>query len=327
MAEASYEDVAELLRRDEPLCLTTHESPDGDALGSLLGLALALRGIGRDVVPFLHGTSALPHEYRFLPLDAIVRGDPPADLASRTLWALDCGSARRVDNDQRLVAAAPRVVNVDHHHDNTRFGDVHLVDAFASCTAEMVAHLLDEAEIPIGLATAEALYVGLVTDTGRFQYANTTPAALRLAARLVSLGVQPAQIFSAIWETVPFAKQQLLGIALERATLEVDGTLLVTHLERADFERAGAPDPFSEGVIDHMRSIDGVEVAALIREPREPSGPARKVSLRSRAGGVDVSSIARLRGGGGHVGAAGFSSDESVEQLVEFLREQVRAGR
>jgi phosphoesterase RecJ-like protein len=321
MAEATYEEVAALLVGSTPLCVTTHEAPDGDALGSLLGLGLALRDAGKDVVLFIHGESPLPHEYAFLPLELIQRGEPPPDFGSRALWALDCGSARRIDDAELLVSLAGSVVNVDHHHDNTRFGDVHLVDAFASCTAEIVARLLDEADLPIGLESAEALYVGLITDTGRFQYANTSPAALRLGARLVAQGVQPARIFSAIWETVPFAKQRLLGLALCRARLEADGRLLVTHLERCDFDEIGAADPFSEGVIDHLRAVEGVEVAALIREPREPNGPARKVSLRARAGGVDVSAIARRRGGGGHVGAAGFSTDDSVEDIVAFLRD------
>jgi phosphoesterase RecJ-like protein len=139
------------------------------------------------------------------------------------------------------------------------------------------------------------------------------------------MGVRPPAIFSAIWETVPLAKQLLLGRALERARSLVDGKLLVTWLERADFEDCGAEDPFSEGVIDHLRSVKGVEVAALIREPRDPSGPRWKGSLRARAGGVDVSAIARQRGGGGHIGAAGFSTDESLDEVVDFLREQVEA--
>ena len=159
------------------------------------------------------------------------------------------------------------------------------MDAEAACTAQIVERLLREAEIEISSLVAEALYVGLVTDTGRFQYSNTTPEAFRLAARLVDAGAQPARVFAAIWETVPFAKQRLLGIALEHARLEVSGKLLVTWLTRDDYRSAGADEPFSEGVVDHLRAVEGVSVAALVREPRELDGPKHKVSLaRARRG-------------------------------------------
>jgi phosphoesterase RecJ-like protein len=261
----------------------------------------------------------MPHEYGFLPLERIHR-ELPADLEQRELWAFDCGSARRMGPDERLLERALRVVNVDHHHDNTRFGALDLVDADAACTAQIIERLLREAGLAIGPDVAEALYVGLVTDTGRFQYSNTTPEAFRLAARLVDAGAKPARVFAKIWETVPFAKQRLLGIALEHARLEASGRLLVTWLTRDDYSSAGADEPFSEGVVDHLRAVEGVAVAALVREPRELDGPRHKVSLRGRDAGVDVSKIARVRGGGGHVGAAGFTSDETIPEIVEFLR-------
>jgi phosphoesterase RecJ-like protein len=319
VSDAEYAAVARRLATDGRIIATTHENPDGDALGSLLGVGIALREAGRDIVLYMAGTSSFPDEYRFLPTDTILR-EPPDDLDQRVLWAFDCGSALRLAVEDGLVERVTDVVNVDHHHDNTRFGDLDLVDPAASCTAEIIARLLDEAGLPLSAASAEALYVGLVTDTGRFQYGNTTPAALRLAARLVEQGVQPPRVFGEIWESVPLAKQRLLGAALTRSVLEADGRLLVTWLERSDFEAAGAPDPFSEGVIDQLRAVQGVDVAALIREPRERNGPRYRISLRSREGGVDVSSIARQRGGGGHKAASGFSSDESIDELVAFLR-------
>jgi phosphoesterase RecJ-like protein len=320
--EDGYAAVVERLSQDRRICVTTHESPDGDALGSLLGAGLALRGAGYDVAFYLSGSDAYPAEYRFLPVEEIER-QPPADAAERVLYAFDCGSARRIGPDEGLLERFAGVVNVDHHHDNTRFGDVNLVDPQAACTAQIIARLLHALRIEVPKAASEALYVGLVTDTGRFQYANTTPDALRLAAELVEDGVQPAKVFGEIWESVPFAKQRLLGTALSRAQLECDGRLLVTWLERKDFDQAGAPDAFSEGLIDQLRAVQGVDVAALIREPAGPGGPRHKVSLRSRTGGVDVSSIARQQGGGGHKEAAGFSSEAGVEEIVAFLRRAV----
>ena len=322
MTEDGYAAVVERLSQDRRICVTTHESPDGDALGSLLGAGLALRGAGYDVAFYLSGSDAYPAEYRFLPVEEIDR-QPPADAAERVLYAFDCGSARRIGPDEGLLERFAGVVNVDHHHDNTRFGDVNLVDPQAACTAQIIARLLHALRIEVPHVSAEALYVGLVTDTGRFQYANTTPDALRLAASLVEDGVQPARIFGEIWESVPFAKQRLLGTALGRARLECDGRLLVTWLERKDFDDAGAPDAFSEGLIDQLRAVQGVDVAGLIREPAGPGGPRHKVSLRSRTGGVDVSSIARQQGGGGHKEAAGFSSEASVDEIVAFLRRAV----
>jgi phosphoesterase RecJ-like protein len=319
VSDASYAEIARLMPAGPPLCLTTHESPDGDAIGSLIGAGLALEEAGRDVWLYLAGSTPMPHEYGFLPLERIQR-ELPDDLEARELWAFDCGSARRIGPDAAMLERPLRVINVDHHHDNTRFGALDLVDAEAACTAQIIERLLGEAGIPLSSAVAEALYVGLVTDTGRFQYSNTTPEAFLLAARLVDAGAKPARVFAAIWETVPFAKQRLLGIALEHARLEASGRLLVTWLTRDDYTSAGADEPFSEGVVDHLRAVEGVAVAALVREPRELDGPRHKVSLRGRDAGVDVSKIARGRGGGGHVGAAGFTSDESLQEIFEFLR-------
>jgi phosphoesterase RecJ-like protein len=236
-----------------------------------------------------------------------------------------CGSALRIDRRGEVAGQFARVVNIDHHHDNTLFGTVNLVVADASCTAEIVAGLLDEAGIPLAEGAPLALYVGLVTDTGRFQYANTTPAAHRFAARLLEQGVQPALVFATIFESLPLARQRLLGLALGRAQVAGGGRLAVTWLARDDFDVTGADDASSDGVVDALRAIEGVELAALVREPRDRSGPARKVSLRSRAGGLDCSAIARERGGGGHAGAAGFSTDESVEEIVAFLERAAEA--
>jgi phosphoesterase RecJ-like protein len=311
-------EVVEVLRDGGPVCICAHASPDGDALGSLLGLGRSLAATGRDVILYQDGDEPFPRELAFLGLEGIARRVPD-DAAERTLIALDCGSALRVDRAGEVVGRFARVVNVDHHHDNTLFGDVNLVDAGASCTAEIVAGLLDEAGIPLAEGAPLALYVGLVTDTGRFAYVNTTPRAHRLAAALIEHGVEPAHVFSTLFESLPLARQRLLGLALGRAQVAAGGRLAITSLARADFESTGADDTASDGVVDALRAIEGVELAALVRELRDAGGPARKVSLRSRAGGVDCSAIARERGGGGHPGAAGFSTDESADEITAFL--------
>jgi phosphoesterase RecJ-like protein len=318
--------VVAALRANERFVVTSHEAPDGDALGSLLGTGLALRGLGKDVVMFLGGTAPLPGEYRFLELEKRgLRRERPADLAERVLVAVDCASPGRVGAEPGVVDAAPFTVNIDHHHDNPRFGNVDLIVPDASSTGEVLADVFHELGVVMSPEIAEALYIALVTDTGRFQYANTTPKALRLAADLVEAGADVNRVFQGVYENVQFAKLKLLARALERARVLEGGEIVVSHLLRADFEAVGAAEPYSEGIIDMLRSVEGSAVSALIREPPRDGAPARKVSLRSSVDEVDVSAIARKSGGGGHREAAGFSSDLSVEEITEFIVREVSA--
>lgn len=315
---ADLEAIADALRRHERFLVVTHENPDGDALGSLLASTVALRKLGKDAVMYLPGTTPLPREYGFMALDDLVR-EPPADAAERVLLAVDCAKAERI-GDPQAIERAPLVLDVDHHHDNSRFGDVNLVVADASSTAEVVGDVLRELGVALTPQIAEALYVGLVTDTGRFQYTNTTPKALRLAADLVEAGADVHGIFRRVYETVQFAKLKLLARALDRARLYEGGRLLVSVLLRRDFEEAGAAEPYSEGIIDYLRQAEGAELVALIREPPTDGGPTYRVSLRSSKDEVDVSAIARQAGGGGHRQAAGFSSELSLDEIVELIR-------
>jgi phosphoesterase RecJ-like protein len=321
MTEPDLHAVAESLRANDRFLVVTHENPDGDALGSLLGATLALRGLGKDVVMYLAGDAPLPAEYGFLPL-AELRRELPEDVESRVVLALDCANESRIGPVPELLERAPLVIDVDHHHDNTRFGGVNLIVADASSTAEIVRDLLHELDVPLTPEIAEALYVALVTDTGRFQYSNTTPKSLRLAAELVEAGADVHEIFTQVYETVQFAKLKLLARALDRACLCEGGRLVVSHLLRDDFAHAGAEEPFSEGIIDYLRQVAGSEMVALIREPPRDDGPAHRVSLRSSRDEVDVSAIARKAGGGGHRQAAGFSSELSVEEIIEFLQRE-----
>jgi len=311
--------VLDALRDNERFLVVTHENPDGDALGSMLGTTLGLRDFGKDVVMYLSGDAPLPGEFGFLPLGDL-RRDLPDDVEDRVLLAVDCANQRRISPVTDAVDRARLVVNVDHHHDNSRFGKVNLIVADASSTAEIVRDLLAALDVPLTPEIAEALYVGLVTDTGRFQYTNTSPKALRLAAELVEAGADVHGIFRHVYETVQFAKLKLLARALDRAQLYEGGRLLISFLLRSDFKDAGAVEPYSEGIIDYLRQAEGAELVALIREPPTDGGPTHRVSLRSSKDEVDVSAIARQRGGGGHRQAAGFSSEQPVEQIVAFIR-------
>jgi bifunctional oligoribonuclease and PAP phosphatase NrnA len=309
------------IRGNDRFVVVTHENPDGDALGSMLATTLGLRALGKEASMYLTGTAPLPAEYGFLALDGLSR-TLPDDLDRRVLVAVDCANERRIGEAETGVDGAELVVNVDHHHDNDRFGDVVLIDDRASSTAEIVRDILRDLDVALTPEIAQALYVGLVTDTGRFQYSNTTPKALELAAELVAAGADVQGVFQHVYETVQFAKLKLLARALERAQLYEGGGLVVSYLLRDDFAEVGAEEPYSEGIIDHLRSVEGSEMVALIREPPRNDGPARRISLRSSHDEVDVSAIARASGGGGHRQAAGFSSEASIDEIVDFLRRQ-----
>jgi phosphoesterase RecJ-like protein len=316
------EQVLAELRGAERFLLTTHEGPDGDALGSLLAMQAMLTQLGKDSVMFLAAKEfPLPVEYRFLPLEEVFH-EPPADVVDRTLVFLDCGNIDRMPVDF-LQRPDAHLVNIDHHHDNTRFGTVNLVDVEASCTAEIVYGLAKELEVEITPEIASALYVGLVTDTGRFMYGNTGPASHRMAAELIEAGVDVHDTYQRLYERVPIEKLQLISRALAGVQRFDDGRLAVAYISAEDYAAANADEVLTEGIIDFVRSLEGAQVAAVIRDKTDGGTSARKVSLRSTNGKIDVSAIARKYGGGGHPRAAGFSTDLPYEELVEALRAEL----
>jgi bifunctional oligoribonuclease and PAP phosphatase NrnA len=324
IATTDLERVAAELRSRDRFLLTAHEGPDGDALGSLLGLHKTLTQLGKDSVMFMAAKEfPLPIEYRFLPLEEVFH-EAPADMADRTVIFLDCGNIDRMPVEW-LTAGGNDVINIDHHHDNTCFGDINLVEVEASCTAEIVYDLARLLEVKITAEIASALYVGLITDTGKFMYENTNAHTHRVAADLIEAGVDVDDTYRRLYENVPIEKLRLVSRALDGISSHCDGRLAISYITTADYEATGAGEEMTEGLIDHLRSIDGVKVAAVIRDLGSRPRTARKVSLRSSAGEVDVSAVARINGGGGHKRAAGFSTDLEFEQLVEFLAAEVSA--
>jgi bifunctional oligoribonuclease and PAP phosphatase NrnA len=325
-ATSTREEVLREIREADKLVCTTHENPDGDAIGSLAAMALILGALGKDVLCFMPAHEfPLPYEYRFIDLPHLVH-EPPADLCRRTIVFLDCGNIDRTPADV-LKRDDGHILNIDHHHDNTRFGTVNHVVPDASCTAEILWDLMDGLGVAPTQEIAEALYVGLVTDTGKFMYENTGPRAHLMAAELIDRGIDVHAIYRRLYEEVPPGKLKLLARGLSSVQRFDDGLLTVTQLTREDFASAGADESFSEGVVDHLRSVEGTAVAGLVRElptdDNDGSGPRRKVSLRATDDRVDVSRIARAGGGGGHRRAAGFSTDLDYPELVEFLRSEL----
>jgi phosphoesterase RecJ-like protein len=264
----------------------------------------------------------LPYEYQRMALDDVLR-EVPADLDDRVVVFLDCGNIDRMPVDF-LHESHLHVLNIDHHHDNTRFGTVNLVVGDASCTGEILWDLARDLGVELTQELAESLYIALVTDTGKFMFENTTAKAHEMAADLIDAGVQPQESHRKLYEGLPFARLQLLSRALNSVQRFDGGQLTLTHLTREDFACSNAVESDSEGVVDHLRGVEGTVVAALIRELLSVEG-RRKVSLRATDKSVDVSVIARQFGGGGHRQAAGLTTDVPLDELIERLRREISA--
>ena len=230
-----------------------------------------------------------------MPLDDLMR-ELPADAGERVLVALDCANRERIGQDTTFVDEAPLTVNIDHHQDNTRFGDVNVVVADASSTSEVLRDLLAELDVKLTPEIAEALYVALVTDTGRFAYTNTTAKAFRLAAELVDAGADVHRVFQVVYESIEFAKLKLLARVLERAQVYEGGRLVVSYILRSDFTELNAPEAYSEGLIDYAargrgrgngRTDPRAAAGRPARTPREPArehGRARRLRHRPQVG-------------------------------------------
>ena len=315
-------EVLGALRDGERFLLVTHENPDGDALGSLVAMQGVMRALGKDSLMFIgRDEFPLPYEYAWFDLEDLVN-DVPDDVSDRTIVFLDCGNLDR--NAIKIDDAA--ILNVDHHHDNTHFGTINHVVPETSSTAEIVWDLMRGLDVALTPRIAEALYVGLVTDTGRFMYENTGPAAHLMAADLIEAGVDVHEIYRRLYEGIPEPKLVLLTRALERVQRFDGGRLTFSRLEREDFLSTGAEESYTEGIIDQLRAVKDTKVAALARELiGEASDGRSKVSLRATDGAVDVSLIARAQGGGGHRQAAGFATRMSSDELIAFLRREVAA--
>jgi bifunctional oligoribonuclease and PAP phosphatase NrnA len=322
--KVTRERVLERIREDSRFVLAAHERPDGDALGSLVGMQGLLSALGKDSAMFIAPDDLpLPLEYRFFALDGLIQA-PPADVAQRTVVFLDCGNIDR--NSASVLHGGKHLLNIDHHHDNTRFGTLDHVVPGASCTAEIVWDLMRGLGVRPTPAVAEALYVGLITDTGRFMYENTGPRAHEMAADLIEAGVDVQAVYRGLYEEIPEGKLSLLALALNQVRRFDSGELTLAALSGEDFAKAGAEESYSEGIIDHLRAVQGTKLAALVRELTSGERKGQhKVSLRATDDDVDVSVIARAQGGGGHRRAAGFSTTLELDELIAFLRSALAA--
>jgi phosphoesterase RecJ-like protein len=312
----SLAEVADVVRSSEELGLACHHHPDGDALGSMLAMHHLCAANGKGSVasfpePFVVG----PH-YAFLP--GLERCTPPDEFpqAPDVLMTFDLGTPARLGSLQPVVDAAGTVVVLDHHPDNERFGTVNLVDTGVAATAVLVRRLAEELGWDLTRDAALCLYVGLVTDTGRFQYPNTTPDVFHLAEELANHDLPIADITRELFEKHRFPYVQLVSMALARAQLDLDRRFISAWLTADDLDRYDVAFDETEGFIDHLRGCAEADVSCVLKEA---PGEGLRVSLRS-TGDVDVGAIATDLGGGGHAFMAGFVSEAGISETVERIR-------
>lgn len=306
------------LREAESLVTMGHVGPDGDALGTSLAIALAARAAGKEAYATFGEPFVVPEQFRFLDQSVLVR---PNDIRDGLDVAVACDTAApdRLGSALSIALAAKQLIVLDHHRSNGGFGDIEVIDATAGATAQMAYGLLDRLDWPMTEDVALALYTGIVTDTGRFQYSSTSPEVHRVTAQLIEAGVHPELVGRHVYEESPFGYLHLAGTVLSRAQLDTDRKLVWATLYQQDLVDAAIRYEDADGLIDLIRIAKESEVACLLREV-EPG--ITKGSLRSR-GAVDVATIAEQLGGGGHHNAAGFTVKAPPEEVIEQVRERL----
>jgi phosphoesterase RecJ-like protein len=305
------------LKNCDSALVTAHVNPDGDAVGSLIALGLALKALNKKTT--LYNESAIPAVYRFLPeIHRIVRELNPRD-AHDVAVVLDCGSLDRVGDAAPAIGDTPVLINMDHHATNTRFGDVCLVDPAACATAEIVYRVVKALGVVIDPDIAASIYTGILTDTGSFRFSNTNLASFSICNEMIAVGVEPYAVARHVYGTYSLGRIKLLNLALDSIEISGNGKLSIMTLSQEMLAETGTQKEDIDGLIHYARRIEDIKVAALIQEMEKDDGISGEqhtyhVSLRSD-GEVDVAVIAAAFGGGGHPTAAGFNIDASLPDL------------
>lgn len=319
---ALIERAAESIGRADAIALACHVGPDGDALGSMLGLAIAASNAGKDVVAGFGSPFVIPASLSFLPTRLLV---PPGEFpeSPELMVVLDAGSAERLGELGSHASKAGTVVVIDHHVTNEGFGHVSVVDPTAAATGEIVFAILRELDWKITPEVAMCLHTALVTDTGRFSYANTTPETLRIAAELVEAGAEPSVVGRHVYEEEPFGYLKAVAMAMDRAVLDPDLAVVSTWITHEDLDKAGIEWSDTENLIDLLRLASEADTAVLAKGHKDGRV---KVSLRSR-GDTDVGGLAAAMGGGGHRLAAGFTVEDDIETVIERVLSSIEGFR
>lgn len=320
--DSALGEAAAALRRASTIGALGHVGPDGDALGASWGIALAARRAGKEAVASFGEPFVVPDHYSFMSQEAVVPAKEfPSDLD--VVVVCDCASLDRLGSLAPAAESAVTLIVVDHHATNSGFGDIQVIDPQASSTAELIYRLLLKTGWAVDRDVATCLWTGVVTDTGRFQYSNTTPESMRVAAELLERGVRSDLAGQELYEKAPFGYFAVVSAVLGRATLDEALKLVATTLHGTDLEEAGIRYEDTDGLIDLVRLASESDVALLIKE-LEPND--LMASLRSR-GDIDVAAIARAFGGGGHHNAAGFSFEGSPGEALEKVKAELSKQR
>ena len=311
--------AVEALRGAERVLLTMHRGPDGDALGSALALACALREMGREVV--VYNPDELPYNFRFLPGADVVARTIAGDASFDVTVATDAGSADRLGPDVPPPPRRGKLLNLDHHITTEPFGDLNYVDPDAASVGILAYKIIKGLGHPISREAAQCIYASILADTGCFRYSSTDPECLRVAAELLESGVDPWEMTVRVYEQQPLARMKLLAEVLKTLEVAPGGKLATITITREMVARTGTHVDLTDGFINYARSVDGVEVAAAFREPEDGSR-AWRVSFRSR-GNVDVSAIAQRFGGGGHRNAAGCAIEGDEAEVRARIASEI----
>jgi bifunctional oligoribonuclease and PAP phosphatase NrnA len=305
--------ILEGIRGSETFCVVGHVRPDGDCIGSQLGMTLALKNLGKEVVCW--NEDDLPEKLAFLDPDRLV-AKPKPGLKFDCVIATDCASFERLGKVGECVLDRKLLINIDHHQSNTRYGDLNWVSASQPSTGELIYRLLDAAKWTVTPPIANCLFTAVSTDTGSFQYPTTRPDTYFVAGKLVERGADLATICDEVYQSYPLSRVRLLRHVYNHFRLVYDNRIAYFWLKQSDYARTGASRDESEGLIDHIRDIEPVVVACMFEE-LEPG--VVRISLRSKCQDVNVNEVAKLFDGGGHPAAAGArisGPPQSVQRKV-----------
>ncbi len=296
--------IRQQIQNNHSFLVVAHENPDGDAIGSTLGLALALRDIGKDVTAF--NVDGVPDIMGFIPENDFLVNGVPTDKVFDVCFVLDSGDLRRAGIDVKAIAQT--VINVDHHP-HSDFGDICYLDTEASATAVMIYRILEACEYDISTSVAKCLYLGILSDTGSFRYSSANPEAFDVSSKLVERGVDPWEMACSLYESYPPERMKLLSLVLPSLDISPCGRYASMAMTLEDLRQSGATSEHADGFVNYPRAIRGVEVALFFNQK---DAQTFKVSFRSR-GTVDVGTLSRELGGGGHHNAAGATLSGSLK--------------
>ncbi len=316
----SIQQIIEYLNKSKRLLLASHMRPDGDAIGALISLGIALGEYKKTVR--LYNEGPIPAVYQFLPSLHLIKNTVGDITEFDTAIILDCSDLHRIGEAATEVSKIPVIINVDHHMTNNRFGNFQFVDPDASSTAEMVYRLITQMEIPINTGIAYSIYTGIMADTGSFRFANTTPEAFEISHKMVQAGADPHKVAQHVYETTSLNRIKLLHMLYESIELSPNGKMSIMTLTQNMLNATGSKLDDVNGLINYAKQIENVKLAVLLYERRRSlcikHGSDFHVSLRSDDG-VNVAAIATSFGGGGHQNAAGFDIHSKLPELKRTL--------